>query len=125
MLLRRIWQWRTILLRTTRAPVNDDNEIEDSFRKKKTKTKNKVTDNRVVKVIKKVPKVPSRKKKLSSLPKQGKLATVLKTASSSKKVKKANSSDASVLHAYDNSLLGTTVTCFAGTPVTPIIENQL
>ena len=107
--------------------VNDDNELEEPIREKPKKTKKKVTDTHVAKTIAKVPTVPFRRNMCSSLSKQGKLAMVPKSASSSKKVKKAPASagDASVLHAYDDSLFGTTVTCFAGTPATPIIENSL
>ena len=107
--------------------VNDDNELEEPVREKPKKTKKKVTDTHVAKTIAKVPTVPFRRNMCSSLSKQGKLAMVPKSASSSKKVNKAPASagDASVLHAYDDSLFGTTVSYFAGTPTTPIIENSL
>lgn len=91
----------------------DDNDTEESPREEKSKKLKKKVKKAVTakKIIK---KVSSGNKKSSSLPKPGKLGMVLKTASKAKK-KKAKTSDASVLHAYDSSLSGAVVRRFSGT----------
>lgn len=92
-------------------PQDDNNTDESPREEKSTKLKKKV--KKAVMAKKVIKKVSSGNKKLSSLPKPGKLGTVLKTASKAKK-KKAKTSDASVLHAYDSSLSGAVVTRFSG-----------